>query len=729
MRRIFALVLAALLFGCAGVDRLPEVQPRRDSLTAVAQQFEQAAIAPAPVSEAITPTQPVNWGIFFEDAIRRDPRLPWENAQAPPAYQVSDSSANPPYISSQGSGCEPWNFWFNSGFYSRTLCGAMLGFSLDLKTTLVPEYSRGSSTPTFTRASVAEQIDFENKYNSLPSGAARMQGARVVQNLTPSNSENLNTGNWVGSSTTVTAASTPPVALPAGVTSASKLVLANDANETWRDTSAIVAGHIYAVSYYIVAASSGTWSAGKWDGSAETIIQLSVTTAWQRVGYTFTAAASSSVGQFVVEGRGTHGSLLTAWISGFQIEDVTGQTIAAPGNYVSVGVAASPIFNGLNVDGVKAFDTLNGNTVASNVVTEATGAPIITGASGVSTYAPVDAGGPFGYLAESAATQLVTPTADISDMTQATWVATTMTTAFTSVGPSGAANSATRLTATGAGATVLHLLVAAASSRTVSALACRVTGTGTVKLVQNTSKSADLASSISTCPAYRLVQLNANVDVTLLGYGIELGTSGDVVDVAMWQFEAGTAASSRILTGGATRVADVLSYALTGNIADAQGTVYAEVANSALNNTDQQEIVSTDNGNPLYLRSGTTLALFDGTAQRNLITFTPSLSVQKVASVWGNTTATGAIGGVIGTPQTFDGSLSVSVALGIGGNAGNQPFNGTIRQVKIWLSAVSNAQLTTQTAFLEAFMPYRVAWLEVKEAANDDEYLRRVNGR
>ena len=55
-----------------------------------------------------------------------------------------------------------------------------------------------------------------------------------------------------------------------------------------------------------------------------------------------------------------------------------------------------------------------------------------------------------GYLAEGAATQLVTPTATIRDMTQAQWVKVTMTTAKTSAGIDGVASSCTRCTATGA---------------------------------------------------------------------------------------------------------------------------------------------------------------------------------------------------------------------------------------------------------------------------------------
>jgi hypothetical protein len=82
----------------------------------------------------------------------------------------------------------------------------------------------------------------------------------------------------------------------------------------------------------------------------------------------------------------------TLVISRPQIENVIGQTNQNPAEYVSVGVLSAP-YHGAAVDGVKYFPTLNGNTVASNVVTEAQGAAISSSILG-------------GYLAEAAATNL-----------------------------------------------------------------------------------------------------------------------------------------------------------------------------------------------------------------------------------------------------------------------------------------------------------------------------------
>jgi hypothetical protein len=81
-----------------------------------------------------------------------------------------------------------------------------------------------------------------------------------------------------------------------------------------------------------------------------------------------------------------------------QLENVVGQSNQNPSEYVSVGVLSSP-FQGANVDGVQYYATQNGNSVSSNVVTEATGALISSAIRG-------------GFLPEPAATDLLTARAD-----------------------------------------------------------------------------------------------------------------------------------------------------------------------------------------------------------------------------------------------------------------------------------------------------------------------------
>lgn len=183
-----------------------------------------------------------------------------------------------------------------------------------------------------------------------------------------------------------------------------------------------------------------------------------------------------------------------------------------------------------------------------------------------------------GYLAEGAATQLAV---DVRDMTQASWVKVTMTTAKTSTGIDGVANSCTRLTAAGAASTILQTLVAVGSSRTYSCWMKRVTGTGTI-LIQQGATTLDVTALINSA-TFTLVQLNANVLNS--AFGIAINTSTDAIDVDCNQFEAGAFATTPIPAAG-TRNADVLTYPSAGNIPLSPFTIYQEIVLSGLTTND-----------------------------------------------------------------------------------------------------------------------------------------------
>jgi hypothetical protein len=111
-----------------------------------------------------------------------------------------------------------------------------------------------------------------------------------------------------------------------------------------------------------------------------------LTGSWQRFTFSRTVAGGVCyVGIQIV----TSGDEVDVWRP--QLEFNTGAVITAPSEYVSVGVLSSP-YHGANVDGVKYFSITNGNTVANNVVTEATGAALNDSATA-----------PIGYLTEPAA--------------------------------------------------------------------------------------------------------------------------------------------------------------------------------------------------------------------------------------------------------------------------------------------------------------------------------------
>jgi hypothetical protein len=52
------------------------------------------------------------------------------------------------------------------------------------------------------------------------------------------------------------------------------------------------------------------------------------------------------------------------------------------------------------------------------------------------------------------------------------------------------------------------------------------------------------------------------------------------------------------------------------------------------------------------------------------------------------------LAGVVGTPSaTFDGNLTLTVALGIGCDTSASQPNGAIKNVKIWATALTDAQI------------------------------------
>lgn len=551
-------------------------------------------------------------------------------------------------------------------------------FDLPLIKSLVPLSSGGSSTPTFTRATTKYIADQEGLLKQMLSGEAGFTGARRVFNSLATTSEDFSNAAWVkDATTTVTGGQSDPL----GGTAAYKL-------------ENVTAAHGIFNNYSGITTASNVWSVWLRGAVGGEVVRLgldattvTITTAWQR----FT---TSGTGDAFMRIR-ANAANQTIFAFRAMVETTLGQTNVNPSEYVSKGVLSAP-FHGANVDGVKYFDTQNGNTVASNVVTEATGAGIATTTT-------------LGYNAEGARTNLFIQS---NDWTNVAWVKTTMTTALTSTGPDGVANSATRLTASGALATVLQLLVAGASSRTWSVWARRVTGTGTIKLFQGATKTADLASSLNSV-TYTRIEQNASVDITLLGAGIEIGTSTDAIDVWCGQFEAGAFASSPIpsTTVAVTRNADVLTYVSAGNANVAQGAVYCEATKNPLQTVYQDLVViktAATDGVELYIPGS---ASFDNSKVDVLsgsvttasvgTTSNPAVgSTRKFACSYSVGDTNAFVGGAAGTADTSSIMPASLTTIQIAGwsDVGTPVPALNIKNIRIYATALSAAQLQAMTA-------------------------------
>lgn len=305
-----------------------------------------------------------------------------------------------------------------------------------------------------------------------------------------------------------------------------------------------------------------------------------------------------------------------------------------------------------------------------------------------------------GYLAEPAATQILTAP---RDMTNVAWTAgATITAAQDGTGIDGVANSCTRLTggAVEATNTVLQTITAAASSRTYSAFIKRVTGTGAIGICQDGVTFTDISAELNST-SFVQVQLNASQLNAVIG--IQVSVDGDVILVDCNQFEAGAIATTPIPAAG-SRAVDVLTYTFSGNATAAAGTAYAEVA--TLWSTSELSAVAVGFGSNLQYAIGNTVAdastvcrCRDGTnsiAKSALTNMTTG--VRKRASSWGSGIVVTGDGATAAT-GSFDGDIGSSgIGIGIEGDGVGSSRIGTLKNVRIWTAQLPNQQLQAVTS-------------------------------
>lgn len=234
--------------------------------------------------------------------------------------------------------------------------------------------AHGGLPLSFTRATTATVTDFEGLIKSCLSGELRIQGARRVENLILKSSDASDLGalglqsNSSATTTTVTFSAADAYRYKSSA------------------ASKVVAGRQYRASVVLSSTDKAQIGLLLIGIATNTPTPFPITLTGTPTRYTtgvWTAAAGDAAGnanmwldldnRVASGGDGTTTGTVT--VADFQIEDVTGQSNQNPSEYVSVGVLSTP-YHGYFVDGVKYFNTLNGNTVASNVVTEATGAAI-----------------------------------------------------------------------------------------------------------------------------------------------------------------------------------------------------------------------------------------------------------------------------------------------------------------------------------------------------------------
>jgi hypothetical protein len=312
-----------------------------------------------------------------------------------------------------------------------------------------------------------------------------------------------------------------------------------------------------------------------------------------------------------------------------------------------------------------------------------------------SQYSP--AGVYLGYLAEGARADVLGTTAAIRrNMTDIGWVATNMTVAAT-VGVDGVTASGARLTATGANATILFTPGLAGAVRTYSQWIKRITGTGAVS---TTVDVADGYVAQTLTAAYAQYQTTSTSAIPVVGY--KLATSGDVIDVDFNTLEAAPFANGTPIPVNVSKAADVLTYPYAGNANTAKGTAYAELTTQWKTAPANMVAIGLNNTSAPFIAFAagvsTTVGMYDGTTVNQKTALTDmSTGARKRISSWGGSAMS--ITGDGATPATaaFDGTMG-NVAIAIGTDtSGTLPWSGTIRNVQIFGTALSAAQLQAMT--------------------------------
>lgn len=184
------------------------------------------------------------------------------------------------------------------------------------------------------------------------------------------------------------------------------------------------------------------------------------------------------------------------------------------------------------------------------------------------------------------------------------------------------------------------------------------------------------------------------------------GTSG----MFFWgaQIELGSFPSSYIptTTVAVTRNADVLAYSYTGNADTVQGTAYSELTSewTAANPAANDVAISIGSAAAGWLFGNTpdvstTVSTFDGTTTLKKTGLSDlSTGVRKRIASWGATGQSITGDGLSVSVGAFDGVYGNNTQIGIGHGAGGNQWFGTIKNIMISQSQLTDAQLSALTA-------------------------------
>lgn len=307
-------------------------------------------------------------------------------------------------------------------------------------------------------------------------------------------------------------------------------------------------------------------------------------------------------------------------------------------------------------------------------------------------------GNPLGLLMEAARTNLGLHS---DDHTNAAWVKTTMTTAKTSTGPDGVANSATRLTATAGNATSLQTVTSASATRAYSVWMRRVTGSGNIQMTLDNGVGWTTKTLTTSWQRFDITQ----AAVTNPVFGVRIVTSGDAIDVYGNQMESAAFPSSLIptTTVAVARTADSCIRTLGAEFSAPTGSmVLRGRASGGQEAAANQFVASFDDGTlnnqfRLMRATGTDTAQFAvivaGVPQANLSGTFVNLTAYKSAAAWAANDFAHSFNGAAALTDAA-GTLPTVTTLNLGcGPGGGSAANGHIRTFDYWPERKRNGEL------------------------------------
>lgn len=549
-------------------------------------------------------------------------------------------------------------------------------FYAPLKTTLVP--TNGAGTPTFTRSTTKNIFDNEGKLITVKSGAVALGGARCVQNWCRLKSEDLTSAAWVKLGVTTSAQ-----AIVSSASTGAKYVNNDmvgsrtvDIGESWLASFRVQYVDIQYVQIFATAAGFGVAPLcnfdlinGDYTATGCTASMTAVSSGVWDITANFTSIAGNIIpliylalvpSQTATRAQAFAGDgIKSVGVLRFQLENVTGQSVQAVGEYISVGVLSAP-YHGGGADGVKYFDTDS----SGNAIADAT----MLGAH-------IDPASKTNNLLWC------------RDLTNAAWVKTNATSAKTQAGIDGLASSCSLLTANADNATILQTITAASTPACSGFWVKRSVGAGSIFFTRNGGVDWLDITSLINSSTFTCVKIE-NTSVTNPQVGFKIATSGDAIIVDAGLNHAGTTLTLPIFTKSSaiTRAADVLTYQTASNFSDTAGTILATYKPTYDTYAAGSIVGSATRG--LYAgTSNSGVQALDGTNTINGPAGTPSGQI-RIGARWSGSSLQCFALDSFGSSGSYDGSFNLSTIGILPGTAGY------IRDLAIWTSSLTDNEIS-----------------------------------